>query len=141
MQFHSFIVGAIVALLFVEASVADPIGVWQDKDGGTVRIHPCGQALCGTTMSIKPPIDPATGRPWTDKNNVDASMRNRPLVGAMVLILMRPNGPGKWSGSLYDSDRGRIFSGNLLEIGPNTVRVEGCVLSICGGENMTRVSK
>ena len=57
----------------------------------------------------------------------------------MVLISMRPNGPGKWSGQLYDTDRGQTFDGNLVELDRATVRIEGCALGICGGENMSRV--
>jgi uncharacterized protein (DUF2147 family) len=98
----------------------------------------CGSALCGYVASMNPRIDPATGRPWTDKNNLDESKRNRPLVGIPVLIGMRPDGSGRWTGQLYDIDRGKIFTGHLIEVDANTVRVEGCALGICGGENMTR---
>jgi uncharacterized protein (DUF2147 family) len=133
--------GAFVLLGSSGSSIADPIGLWRDKDGGTLRIQACGQALCGTIASVNPSIDPATGRPWTDKNNPDASLRNRPLVGVQALISMTPNGAAKWSGQLYDADRGKIYSGNLVEIDASTVRVEGCVLGLCGGETMTRVSR
>ena len=66
---------------------------------------------------------------------------SRPLVGLMVLISMRPNGPGKWSGQLYDNDRGQTLTGNLLEQGPSTIRVEGCIDAMCGGEEMMRVNE
>ena len=52
---------------------------------------------------------------------------------------MRPNGAGKWSGRLYASDRGKVFSGNLVELGPKTIRIEGCALGLCGGEELSRV--
>jgi uncharacterized protein (DUF2147 family) len=83
----------------------------------------------------------ATGRPWTDKNNSDASKRNRPLVGVQVLFDMQSSGAGKWAGTLYDSDRGNTYSGNLIELAPERIRIEGCVLSLCGGEELTRVSR
>lgn len=54
---------------------------------------------------------------------------------------MKPNGPGKWSGRLYDTDTGKFYSGNLHEIDASTVRVEGCAMGVCGGEKMTRVSR
>jgi len=120
-------------------ALADPRGSWLDKDGGTIRIHACGATLCGHIASLKPPHDPATGRPWTDKNNADPNKRNRPLVGVPVLISMRPNGPGRWSGRLYNADDGKTYSGNLIEVGPGTIRVEGCVLGMCGGEGLSRV--
>jgi hypothetical protein len=27
----------------------------------------------------------------------------------------------------------------FLELGPTTIRVEGCAIGICGGQNMTRI--
>jgi uncharacterized protein (DUF2147 family) len=125
----------------IAPAAADPRGVWQAMDGSRVRIASCGGALCGTMVSASTPTDPATGRPWTDKNNPDAGKRNRPLIGLMVLISMRPSGPSKWSGQLYDNDRGQTFEGHIQEQGPSTIRVEGCLGAMCGGENMTRVGK
>jgi uncharacterized protein (DUF2147 family) len=121
-----------------EPALADPTGIWLDKDGGTVRIRPCGGALCGTIASVRPRLDPATGRPWTDKKNADPGKRARPLVGVQVLIGMQPSGSRKWSGRLYNPDDGKVYSGNLVEVGPGAIRVEGCWLGICGGENLRR---
>jgi len=129
------------AILLAGAAVpahADPTGLWLDKDGWTIRISACGQALCAAIASTQPPLDPGTGKPWTDKNNSDLSKRDRPLIGVQVLFDMLPNGPGKWSGTLYDSDRGNTYSGNLLELGADRIRIEGCMLVLCGGEELHR---
>jgi uncharacterized protein (DUF2147 family) len=134
-------VACAMAAMGVDPAAADPRGVWQANDGSRVRIVSCGKALCGTMVSAKSPTDPATGRPWTDKNNPDASKRNRPLIGLMVFISMQPNGPAKWSGTLYDNDRGITVQGHLMEQGPTMLRVEGCMGTMCGGEDMTRVGK
>ena len=130
-----------LACASIGPAAADPRGIWQAMDGSRMRIANCGAALCWMLVSMNPPNDPATGRSWTDKHNQDPSKTSRPLIGLMVLISMRPNGPGKWSGQLYDTDRGQTFTGNLMELGPTTVRVEGCALGICDGENMTRVGR
>jgi uncharacterized protein (DUF2147 family) len=124
----------------VEAARADPTGIWLDKDGGTVRIRTCGGgAFCGAIASVRPRLDPETSRPWTDKKNADPRLRARPLVGVQVLIAMQPNGSRKWSGRLYNPRDGKSYSGNLLELGPGAIRVEGCWLGVCGGENLRRV--
>lgn len=134
------VVLALLALTIDPAS-ADPIGLWLDKDGTTIRVQACGQALCGAIAALNPPNDPATGKPWTDKNNSDRTLRDRPLVGVPVFLTMRPNGRGRWSGQLYDSDRGTTVTGHLIELSPDKLRVEGCLLVVCGSETLTRVGK
>ena len=130
---------ALLACAAAAPALADPVGVWREKDGGTIRVYRCGAALCAKIATVQPRLDPASGKPRTDKHNEDPSKRNRPLVGVQVLIGMRPDGPAKWSGRLYDSDRGKVFSGNLVELGPKTIRIEGCALGLCGGEELSRV--
>jgi uncharacterized protein (DUF2147 family) len=123
----------------VGAAAADPIGLWRARDGGTTRIARCGAALCGTLVSVVPATDPATGRPMTDRKNADPSKRSRPLVGVAVLIGMQPSAPAKWSGQLYNPDDGGTYEGHLIEQGPSSIRVEGCALGMCGGEDLVRV--
>ena len=122
-----------------ETGSASPLGLWLAKDGARLRISPCGRNLCGFIVQSSSPIDPATGRPPTDKNNADLAKRNRPLVGVEVLISMHHDGPTKWSGQLYNDRDGKIYSGNLIETGPSGIRIEGCWLGICGGEDLTRI--
>jgi uncharacterized protein (DUF2147 family) len=121
------------------AASADPKGLWLAQDGAHVKVGPCGAALCATVASPRSAVDPETGRPWTDKHNPDPALRGRALVGIPVLYGLVPEGPGRWSGRLYNIDNGNSYSGRLLELGPTTIRVEGCAIGICGGQNMTRI--
>lgn len=127
------------ACLYAGTAFADPKGLWSAQDGATVRVSSCGNALCATMASAKSQTDPETGMPWTDKHNRDPSMRSRPLVGVEVLSSMVPDGPGRWSGSLYNTDDGQTYPGHLIEIDHRTIRIEGCVIGICGGRNMRRI--
>ena len=130
---------AFVLIASVESLRASPIGLWLSKDGGKLRIVVCDDGLCGFVAGTNPPNDPATGRPFTDKNNPDPAKRNRPLIGVRTLSL-RPDGTGRWSGSLYNDDDGGTYSGSLIELGPTRIRIEGCALAImCGGEEVTRI--
>src|SRR2546423_889877 len=140
-RLHSGLVAWALIAAGIGPATADPRGLWQAMDGSRVRLAKCGAAPCGTPAGMNTPTDPATGRPWTDKNNSDPSKRSRPLIGLMVLISMQPSGPGKWSGTLYDNDRGLTLPGHVMEQNPSTIRVEGCMGALCGGENMTRVSE
>ena len=105
-----------------------------------MRIARCGQALCATIAAAKSPTDPQTGAPWADKHNPDPAQQGRPLVGVYVLYNMVPDGPGKWSGTLYNVDDGHTYPGHLFELGPRAIKIEGCgALGICGGQNMSRL--
>ncbi|MDR3420722.1 MAG: DUF2147 domain-containing protein [Xanthobacteraceae bacterium] len=126
-------------LLGAGTAHADPKGLWLAQDGAHVRVAKCSQALCATIAAAKSPVDPETGQPWTDKNNPDPAERGRPLVGVTVLYNMVPDGPGKWSGTLYNTDDGHTYPGHLLDIDPRTIRIEGCALGICGGKNLSRI--
>lgn len=130
---------ALPALVSAGSAAADPRGLWLAEDGAKVRVNFCARALCATLASPKSSIDPATGAAWTDKNNIDPALRGRPLVGVFVLSGMLPDGPGRWSGELYNTDDGHTYSGHLVEIDRTTIRIEGCVLGICGGKNLSRI--
>jgi uncharacterized protein (DUF2147 family) len=135
----SLLAMATMALMSTSPARASVDGLWQHKSGGTLRIRNCGDGVCGTIASVSPQVDPATGHPPTDKKNADPNQRNRPLLGVPVLMGMRPTGPGKWTGRLYNVEDGNTYTGNLIELGPDTIRLEGCALFFCGGENLTRV--
>ena len=93
------IAAALLGLSLGTSFAVDPLGTWFTEEGkATVRIAPCGPALCGTIISLKEPNDPATGKPKTDQNNVEAGLRGRPVVGVLVVLGMKPSGTAnKWS--------------------------------------------
>jgi uncharacterized protein (DUF2147 family) len=124
------------------AAAADAVGTWLtgDKDS-QVRIVNCGAALCGNLVWLKEPNDPATGRPKTDKNNADASKQSRPLLGVPIVLGMKPNGLGQWTGEVYNASDGKTYSGSFTLTGPNTADLKGCVLSVfCKSQTWTRVN-
>lgn len=123
------------------AAAAEALGAWYTGDKESqVRIVNCGGALCGTLVWLKEPNDPATGRPKTDKHNADASKQNRPLLGAPIVLAMKPNGPGQWNGEVYNAEDGKTYSGSFTLTGPDTADLKGCVLSIlCKSQTWTRV--
>ena len=90
-----------ILLLGISAVVSfavDATGTWHTEDDATVRVTNCGGGLCATVASLKEPNDPQTGKPKTDINNVDASKRNRPIVGLQIFTALRPDGANKWTG-------------------------------------------
>jgi uncharacterized protein (DUF2147 family) len=99
-----------------------------------VRIAPCGAELCGNVAWIK------EGAPTVDVNNPDPTKRSRPLLGSAVLLSLKPSGANQWTGSLYDAEDGRTYTGKLTVIDERHVKVAGCVLGglLCQSQTWTR---
>jgi uncharacterized protein (DUF2147 family) len=138
------IAAALLGLSLGTSFAADPLGTWHTEEAkATVRIAPCGPALCGTIISLKEPNDPANGKPKTDQNNVDTSLRSRPVVGVQVVIGMKPSGTAnKWSGQVYNAEDGKTYTGSLTLQDANTIKLEGCILGglVCKAQTWTRAS-
>ena len=123
-------------------STGGPTGTWLTQAGDArVRISKCGGGICGVIVGLKDPIDPATGKPQIDDKNPDPALAKRPVIGLPLFSGMRPDGPSKWSGQIYNADDGNSYRSNISVPGPDTLRVEGCVGALCGAETWTRVGR
>jgi uncharacterized protein (DUF2147 family) len=121
---------------------AEPSGVWQTQAGDArVKISKCGGGICGVIVSLKEPIDPATGKPQVDDKNPNPALKKRPMLGLPLFSGMQPVAANKWSGQIYNADDGGTYASSISVAGPDTLRVEGCVGALCGGETWTRVGK
>jgi uncharacterized protein (DUF2147 family) len=114
------------------AAAATPEGNWVSEDGATkVHISTCGDnKLCATLVWLDHPIDPATGKPKTDKLNPDPAKRVRPLIGLQVVNALAPSGPNSWSGLIYNADDGHTYKASLEVESDRVAKVKGCVLSV-----------
>jgi uncharacterized protein (DUF2147 family) len=106
-----------------------------------VRVSKCGSGICGVIVGLKDPIDPATGKPQVDDKNPNPALKRRPMISLPLFSGMHPTSPGKWSGQIYNADDGSPYAGKVSVTGRDTLRVEGCVGALCGGETWTRVKR
>jgi uncharacterized protein (DUF2147 family) len=141
-----FIIAIFAALLGVTPATAqagpDPSGIWLTQAGDAkVRVSKCGGAICGVVTWLKEPINPATGKPQVDDRNRDPALAKRPMIGLALFSEMRPAGPNKWSGQIYNADDGNTYASSISVSGPDTLKVEGCMGALCGGENWTRSAR
>jgi uncharacterized protein (DUF2147 family) len=121
-------------LTFGSALAAEPTGEWLVADGSArISIAPCDNALWGTVSWVR--------KPGYDRNNPDPAKRGRPIVGVPILRNMKPAGPNKWEGEVYNAKSGKMYSAKITLLGNDRLKIEGCVLGgiFCGGENWTRV--
>jgi uncharacterized protein (DUF2147 family) len=105
-------------------------GTWRMANGKvTVRLAPCGGALCGRVVALKKARDDK-GRPRVDKENPNPSLRSRPVIGLTILSNMKARGAGTWSGTIYNPDDGNTYSSYMELTGPSTMKVNGCVAGV-----------
>jgi uncharacterized protein (DUF2147 family) len=126
---------AIISGLGGTARAADDVtGTWLTASGKThVKIAPCGGAMCGDIV-------------WVDGNTLDAynpdpAKRTRSIKGVRVLIDMKPSAtPGKYDGAAYNTADGKTYTGSIRATGPDTLDLQGCVMSVfCKTQSWTRV--
>jgi uncharacterized protein (DUF2147 family) len=112
---------------------AEATGEWLVASGAArIRIFDCAETLWG--------IVSWESDPGIDAHNPDAAKRGRPVLGMPILLGMKPDGPNRWAGSIYNSKNGKTYSGGISLLAPDVLRIRGCILGfLCGGENWSRV--
>jgi uncharacterized protein (DUF2147 family) len=135
----AILTASLVALPAEAQAGGDVSGIWLTQAGDAkVRVRKCGGGICGVVIWLKDPINPATGKPQVDDKNRNPSLARRPMIGLSLFSGMRQAGPNKWSGQIYNADDGNSYASHISVSGPDTLRVEGCVGALCGGENWSR---
>lgn len=114
-------------------------GIWRLDNGKvTVKVTPCGNNLCGTVVGLKRPRD-KKGRPRLDKENPNAALRSRPVIGLTILSNMKPDGENRWNGTIYNPDDGNTYRSKMKLQNGNTMKVEGCVAVFCKAMKFIKV--
>lgn len=104
-----------------------PVGTWQTEHGRSrVRIYRCGDKLCGRIVWLREPTDD-NGVPYVDKRNPDPKLRDRPVVGLIVLwSFSKGDRPGRWDGGgMYHPEEGKYYKGALTLRPDGRLRVRG----------------
>lgn len=135
---------ALVAGSMLVASIlpaqASPYGIWRMENGKvTVRISDCGGKLCGTIVGLRKPLD-KKGKPKRDKHNPNPALRNRPVIGLAIINGLKPDGEGKWEGTIYNPDDGNTYSSRARLINPSLMQVKGCVAFVCKSTSFQKVN-
>lgn len=105
------------------ALAQDVSGTWQRDTGASrVRFAKCGDAVCGTLAWLKDTSGPAK-------------------VGQRIFYDMKPSGDGKWSGSAFNPEDGKTYSGTMTLSGAS-LTTSGCVMGglICRSVKWVRAN-
>jgi len=119
MKFKSFMI-LIAGLMFLpmlnanaqEVKSDDILGIWlnEDKDAH-VNIYIENDKYYGKIVWLDEPIDEETGKPKLDDENNDESLRDRPVMGLLLLRDFEFDGDDEWEdGKVYDPKNGKDYS-------------------------------
>ena len=134
------LLAALLGATAAQAQSAD--GTWLTQAGDArVKISKCGGGICGHIIWLREATDTATGQPATDSKNPNPALAKRPMIGLPLFSGMQPAGPNKWSGQIYNADDGSTYASSVTVTGADSLRVEGCVGALCGGETWTRAGR
>jgi uncharacterized protein (DUF2147 family) len=125
MRFKLMMAGAglTLAASVMPALAQDVTGTWlRDTGASRVRFAKCGEAMCGTLAWLKDTSGPAK-------------------VGQRIFHDMKPSGPGKWSGSAFNPEDGKTYSGTMTLAG-DSLTTSGCVMGgmICRSVKWSRAN-
>ena len=130
----------LAATVGAAAQTADPVGEWLVKEGtARIKVVSCPPQVAGQPAALWGVIW-AEMKPGIDDKNPDPAKRGQPTLGMAVLQSLKATEPNRWDGALYNSKNGKTYTGGIMLLTPDRVRVRGCVLGfLCGGEDWTRV--
>jgi uncharacterized protein (DUF2147 family) len=123
----------LAAAVPIAASAAALEGQWRnEKNSVTVKVVPCGNALCANVVG-------ATARAKAGARK--GGTQN--LIGTRILTGLRPTGNGTYKGLAFDPKRNIRVPATVRVVGPNAIAVRGCALAgmfVCKEQRWTRVS-
>jgi uncharacterized protein (DUF2147 family) len=128
------LIAVFAAAFSAPAKSAGPEGLWLVEDQtGRIRIEKCADEMWGFIAWQKTPVN--------DANNPNPALRNKPLVGAPILIGMKPAGD-RWEGNIYNPRDGKTYTSKMAMLPSGKLEIKGCVMGIlCGGESWFRLAQ
>lgn len=126
---------AVLALAALAAAPASadappPAAIWVNPAGSVrVRTGPCGDRLCGWVVA-------ASAQAIADARAGGTAA----LIGIELLRAYTRTGPTRWQGEVFVPDWNRTFFSRLEQLGPNHLRISGCIFGglLCKSQTWTR---
>ena len=115
-------------------SAEDAFGVWLNPENGSnIEFYKCGgEGLCAKLTKV-------TDGQTTDDKNPDPAKRSQPIIGLVIMENAKKSG-AKWSGTLYNRENGKSYSGTITVKSKDAVDLSGCVAAIlCRTVTWTRI--
>jgi len=136
---------ALAAAAFAQ-DADDIIGLWITVGGDShIEIYKKGKLYFGRIAGLKKPnyelreVDGMAGQPRVDRNNPDASLRNRPLIGLALMTNFLFEERIWRNGRIYNPRNGKTYRSNLRLTKNGALKVRGYIgFSWFGGSSVWR---
>ena len=127
--FFALLLGLMLASGSAAAQSASPLGIWlHDNQRIQIEIAACEEHLCAKIIWLKSPTD-AQGLPLADARNPNPALRERPLLGLLVLEGLRRTGDNSWEeGKIYNPDDGGGYRANMSMGADGNLHIRAYVL-------------
>lgn len=104
------------------------LGEWLTGEGkARVQIYRCDTLYCGKIVWLKEPVK--NGKEVVDDKNPDPALKNKPVIGLVIVWAFSYDGDGEWTGGkVYDPESGDTYSGKMTLKDSHTLRLRGYVL-------------
>jgi len=104
------------------------VGTWRTAEGkAIVEIYTCEETYCGRIVWLRDPIK--EGKPVLDDKNPDEKLRERPVLGMVLLKDFVYDGDDVWTGgTIYDPESGDEYSAKMTLVGDAELELRGYVL-------------
>lgn len=104
------------------------VGLWLPSNGkARVQIFKEGDKFSGRIVWLREPNNDE-GKPKVDKNNPDAKLQTRRLLGLKLLNDFSYVGKKSWeNGTIYDPENGNLYNCVITMTDENTIEVRGFI--------------
>ena len=110
------------------------VGTWYNgSKESRIEIYKCSNNYCGKIVWLKEPNN-EEGKPKVDKNNPDAKLQSRPIMGMQLMKDFEYDSGNVWEdGEIYDPKSGKTYSCKMTLTNPDRLEVRGYVgISLIG---------
>lgn len=111
------------------------LGKWLTADGkAQVEVVKDGDVYDGRIVWLKEPLYPAddakgmAGQAKVDRENPDAALKTRPVIGLPLIQGFKYDGDGVWKGgTIYDPESGKTYSCKMTLMMDGRLKVRGYI--------------
>jgi len=137
----SFLLASTFTIQQAQTTEESIVGYWLAFDS-IFEIKNCDGALCGEIVQVfvEEGVDPKS---ILDINNMDPELQSRPLIGINIFEGFNGEFDSKNTlkgGRIYNPRDGKTYKSRLRLLDNGNLRVEGCVLFFCGGDEWQQLT-